>query len=388
MSSTSTHQPTAHRPNLKRESLAILWIFVAVVLGSFAAASVDSAEAQAAESAAMSSAAPADPMNVLGDAACIKCHASEHAVWTATPHFRTFDELHRRPEAAKIAKDLGISSIKHGDRCVACHYTQKPAGDSSSGDIETYVSVPSRPGHFELEAISGISCESCHGAARNWLDVHHNYGGPNVTRQTETPQHREERIARSVALGMRNPHNVYLVAQSCYRCHTTGDEELVNVGGHPTGSLDFEFVSWSQGTVHHNFVRSDGKQNEASSPHRLRFMFVAGVIADTEASLRAVSSATVKAEFGLTVAKRAARAGARLKSVAGKVDDDRLNRAVEVFESVKIKLNNADQLTNAADQLARIGVEFADAENNASEAALHESLKSLDKFIPARKNWK
>ena len=60
---------------------------------------------------------------------------------------------------------------------------------------------------------------------------------------------------------MRNPVNVYLLAQSCYRCHTVPDERLVNVGGHHAGSLDFELVSWSQGTVRHNFVRTDGKVN-------------------------------------------------------------------------------------------------------------------------------
>jgi hypothetical protein len=368
---------------LKREMIALVWIALAIILGSVAAANAKTASADTPHVAS-----PADPLNVLGNAACIKCHASEHAVWAATPHSRTFDELHRRPEASAIAKKLGVASVKHGERCVGCHYTQKPVNDGSTGDLQTYVSAPSSGGNLEFEAIAGISCESCHGAARGWLETHHNYGGENITRQTESPEHRADRIARSVALGMRNPHNVYLVAQSCYRCHTTGDEELVNVGGHPAGSLDFEIVSWSQGTIHHNFVKSDGKQNQASSANRLRFLFVAGVIADTESSLRAVSTATVKADYALTVAKRAARAGARLKSVAGKVNDPRLNEAVAIFDSVKIKLNNATQLEEAANSLAKIGIEFANAETAPNEQELRESLKSLDKFIPARKNWK
>jgi hypothetical protein len=369
---------------LRKEVMALVWIAIAIVFGSIAAANAKTA---AAESPAVAS--PADPLKLLGNAACIKCHASEHAVWAATPHARTFDELHRRPEAAAIAKKLGVASVKHGERCVGCHYTQKPTNEGSAGDSQTYVSAPrGGSGVLELEAIAGISCESCHGAAKDWLEAHHDYGGQHVTRQTESPEHRADRIARSVALGMRNPHNVYLVAQSCYRCHTTGDEELVNVGGHPTGSLDFEIVSWSQGTVHHNFVQSDGKQNQPSSANRLRFMFVAGVIADTEASLRAVSTATVKADYALTVAKRAARAGARLKSVAGKLDDPRLNEAVAVFDSVKIKLNNATQLEEAANELARIGIDFANAETDPNEKELRESLKALDKFIPAKKNWK
>lgn len=384
MKTTSNRPRRIRLMKLKREAFTLLWIFVAIVLGSVAATHGTTVGAESTKPAS-----PADPLNVLGNAACIKCHASEHSVWSNTPHARTFDELHRRPEAATIAKKLGVASVKHGERCVGCHYTQKPVGDDSTGDLQTYVTTPSASaGNFELEAIAGISCESCHGAARAWLETHHNYGGPQVTRETESAAHRADRIARSVALGMRNPHNVYLVAQSCYRCHTTGDEELVNVGGHPAGSLDFEIVSWSQGTVHHNFVQSDGKQNQASSPNRLRFLFVAGMIADTEAALRAVSTATVKAEYALTVAKRAARAGARLKSVAAKVNDARLNQAIEIFDSVKIKLNNATQLEAAADELARLGYEFANAENDPNEQALRESLKSLDKFIPAEGKWK
>jgi len=166
-----------------------------------------------------------DPNLVLGNQACVKCHAPEIQVWKQTPHARTFDELHRRPEAKTIAAKLGIKSIKHEGRCVACHYTPQ-----------------AQPGS-DPHVISGISCESCHGGAKDWVELHRDYGGDGVTRETEPSVHRAARIAKSVAAGMRNPENVYLVAQSCLRCHTTGDEELVNVGGHSTGSLDFEFVS-------------------------------------------------------------------------------------------------------------------------------------------------
>lgn len=356
-----------------RQILALLGIAAAAILGSVAAIAATSSP-----TLEPGAAAPADPGKVLGNAACIKCHASEQAVWAATPHARTFDELHRRPEAAQIASRLGVTSIKHGDRCVGCHYTQQREGAPATAD----------PHRNDLHVIAGVSCESCHGAARDWLDAHHDYGTATATRLTETENHRTERIARSLALGMRNPANVYAVAQSCYRCHTTGDEELVNVGGHSAGSADFEFVSWSQGTVLHNFVRSDGQQNEVSSPHRLRYLFVAGVIADTEASLRAVAAATVKDKYALAVAKRAARAGARLRSVAQKVDDQRLHEALAMFDSVQIKLNNRTSLELAADGLAELGFRFAATESSAEEVSLHGKLRSLDRFIPDAKTWK
>ncbi len=367
----------------KREMLAVIGIVFAIILGSVAVAATTSSAND------LPPAAPPDPTKVIGNATCIKCHAAEQAVWAATPHARTFDELHRRPEAAQIAAKLGVTSIKHGERCVACHYTQQLVDATSRGHSITTVSLPSNANRSsDLHAIAGVSCESCHGPARDWLEAHHDYGSPAATRLTEPAAHRSDRIARSVSLGMRNPHNLYLVAQSCYRCHTTRDEELINVGGHSAGSLDFEFVSWSQGTVRHNFVRTDGKQNETSSPERLRFMFIAGVIADTEASLRTVATATVKDKYALTVAKRASRAGARLKSVAEKVDDARLNRAVAVFDSVQIKLNNTLQLQAAADQLANIGYELAEAEANINEINLQQKLIVLDKFIPDKKTWK
>lgn len=376
------------RSRFIREAAAIFGIATAIVLGSLAAANSPSFGSDSGSGVeAIRVAEPADPTKVLGNDACVKCHVSEQAVWSATPHAKTFDELHRRPEAAQIASKLGIKSIKHGDRCVACHYTRQSEGGTEPNAITT-VSRNGNAGAADFHAIAGISCESCHGAARDWLEAHHDYGGANVTRLTESPAHREQRIYRSVALGMRNPHNVYLVAQSCYRCHTTGDEELVNVGGHPTGSLDFEMVAWSQGLVHHNFVRTDGKENVISSPNRLRFLFVAGVVADTEAAFRALSTATEKANFALTVAKRASRAGARLKSVAGKIGDARLDEAVAIFESVKIKLNNHDNLVAAADQLAKIGYELANAETDKKEEELREKLIVLDRFIPASKTWK
>ncbi|WP_182867552.1 cytochrome c family protein [Stieleria mannarensis] len=307
-------------------------------------------------------ATPADPAKVVGHDACVKCHASEVKVWQGTPHAMTFDQLHRTPEAKQIASKLGLRSIKHSGRCVACHYTQQSDPAATGPDASPHV-------------VAGVSCESCHGAAKDWLDLHHHYGGQSVTRLTETPDHRAERIASSIQAGMRNPTNLYLVAQSCLRCHTTADEELVNVGGHPAGSLDFEFVSWSQGTIRHNFVNSDGKTNATRSPEQLRVMFVAGMIAELEASLRATAIATQKATFAITVAQRADRAKKRLQSVAAKVDQPILNQILDVVAGVRLKLNNEAELTAAADEIASLGYRFADQCDG-------NGLSSLDPFIP------
>lgn len=303
-----------------------------------------------------------DPTKVLGSESCEKCHAAEASIWKQTPHHETFQTLHRKPEAQQIASKLGITSFKHDSACIKCHYTMQ---QSASG----------------LDPISGVSCESCHGAAKDWIAVHNDYGGPGVTRLQETPEHRLQRLRASIAGGMRNPANVYLVAQSCYRCHTVPDEKLVNVGGHKAGSLDFEIVAWSQGKVRHNFVHSDGHSNAVSDPARLRLMFVCGMIADLEFSLRATASATEKATFGVTSAQRAARAAKRLEAAQGKLQQPLLDEALAVFKAVKLRLNNRDQLEQAADKINTIGIRFAATVDG-------NSLEAIQKYIPTADRWK
>jgi hypothetical protein len=302
-----------------------------------------------------------DAHSVVGAEACQKCHAAEVSTWKQTPHFETFLTLHRKKEAQAIASKLGLASFKSDSNCIQCHYTMqaKPSG---------------------LEAVAGISCESCHGAAKDWVNVHQDYG-PGVNRLTESPEHRRERLTKSIAAGMRNPINVYLVAQSCYRCHTVPDEKLVNVGGHSAGSLDFELVSWSQGMIRHNFVRTDGKENLASPPERLRSMFVAGMIADLEFSLRATAEATEKATFGITSAKRTARAVDRLKSAQAKLNLPILDEVLDVYAGIKLRLGNHDQLVEAADVVNRLGLRFA-------ATVTGEQLVAIDPFVPPQNKWK
>jgi hypothetical protein len=303
-----------------------------------------------------------DPHQVLGVESCTKCHAAEISIWKQTPHHETFQTLHRKPEAQQIAQRMGIESFKENSACMKCHYT-----------VQTQAAG--------VEAIAGVSCESCHGAAQGWVNVHNDYGGPGVTKAAEAPEHRIDRLRASIQGGMRNPINVYMVAQSCYRCHTVPDERLVNVGGHKEGSMDFEMVSWSQGRVRHNFLRSDGKSNEASSPERLRQLFVAGMIADLEFSLRATAAATEKATFGINSAQRASRAAKRLQAAQGKLNQPLLDEIQAVFGQVKLKRNNSAELTDAADRIAGFGVRFAATVQGADLAA-------MDAFIPPVDRWK
>jgi len=303
-----------------------------------------------------------DPHQVLGVESCEKCHAAEISVWKQTPHHETFATLHRKPQAQQIAQKMGIESFKENSACMKCHYTVKK---HSVG----------------LEAVAGVSCESCHGAAQGWINVHNDYGGTGMTKDAETAEHRIDRLRASINGGMRNPVNVYMVAQSCYRCHTVPDERLVNVGGHKEGSMDFEMVSWSQGMVRHNFVRSNGTTNEMSSPQRLRQLFMAGMIADLEFSLRATAVATEKATFGINSAQRASRAAKRLQAAQAKLNQPLLEEIHTVFSGVKLRLNNSAELTEAADRIANLGIRFA-------ATVKGEDLAAMDAFIPPADRWK
>lgn len=298
-----------------------------------------------------------DPAYVLGPDACTKCHAGEAQQWQLTPHYATFDTLHRLPAAKEIAAKLGLRSVKRNDECTKCHFTSQ--------------TVDGRD-----RVVAGVSCESCHGAARTWIELHADYG-PGATAATEPPEHRLRRVQASIAAGMNNPANLYLVARQCLACHTSPNERLVNVGGHAAGSPDFELVAWSQGTVRHNFLRTGGGANAPSSPERLRVMFVVGVMADLEASLRATAAATEKATFGVTAAQRAARQKRRLYEVSQLIDNPHVQQAMDAALAVRLKLNNREALLAAADAISRAAYEFAEAADGAA-------LGAIDPLLPTQ----
>ena len=302
-----------------------------------------------------------DPARVLGAGTCAKCHAAETEVWKATPHFRTFDTLHRTPRAKEIASKLAVSSIKRSELCASCHYTQQ----QSEGKLKT---------------VAGISCESCHGAARDWLALHNDFGPSVASRAKESPPHRTQRIEQSTAAGMRNPANLYAIARSCLACHTVPNEKLVNVGGHVTGSADFNFVAWSQGKVKHTFL-SHGGRNGPSSPDRLRVMYVLGVIADLEFSTRATGEATQKARYGLTAAQRSVAAALRLQAIQATLQHPQLAEVLTAFAEAELRTNNAELLNAIADRIRQAGLQLAEQLDG-------QQLTFLDAQLPPPSTYK
>ncbi len=302
-----------------------------------------------------------DPNKVMTAEACAKCHVNEIQAWKKTPHYRTFDELGRRPEAKEICSKLGLRSVKRSDVCIDCHFT-----------------VQSKSGRNK--PVSGVSCESCHGASQDWLTVHNDFGGPLATKESESVEHSKQRIETSVAFGMHNTRNLYSIASRCFNCHTVPNEELVNIGGHKAGSEDFELVRWSQGQVRHNFLRTGGQSNSVSNPDRIRVMFVVGLIADLEFSTRATAKATSKTTYGTKVANRAARTAMKLYEVQQKINDPHVQSALQAFAGAELKLNNAQSLRTIADEIQSAGKAFATKTDGRRLAAIDGMLPSPNEY--------
>lgn len=260
--------------------------------------------ATAAEPASHESWAREPPAEIVTAEACGECHTGAYQVWKETPHATGFRELHRKPQAQAIAAKMGFRLLKRDSLCLSCHYTPV----EEPGEQER-----------ELRAVSGVSCESCHGAGRDWIRVHNDYG-PGKEQDAETPEHRRERIEASRRAGMRRPSDLYGVAASCFACHTVPEQELVDVGGHTAGSAGFELVAATQGAMRHNFLASsltgDGTVNRERPPEERRLMYLMGRAVALEYALRAAAEATEPGTYARNAGRRVQEAALELRKIA------------------------------------------------------------------------
>jgi len=298
---------------------------------------------------------------IKGPEACGECHKSEVAVWKETRHHKTFYELTRSEKAREIAEKMGLRRIKRESDCLSCHFTSVEEAGT-------------------VKPIAGISCESCHGAAVDWIEVHNDYGGKDVKREEETAEHKQERLKRSVELGMLRPDDLYAVAANCFSCHTVPNENLVNTGGHAAGSK-FELVSWSQGEIRHNFFSSEsGQDNIEATPQHKRMMYVLGRALDLEYGLRGTAKATAKATYAVEMAKRAKRAVLYLKQIQEAVATDEVAAMIAIGDGASLKLNNESELLAAADKVAEQAKKFAASHDGSGLAGIDSLIPGPDKY--------
>ena len=298
---------------------------------------------------------------VTGPEACAECHVEEIEAWKQTKHRKTFNELPRRKETADMLLRLGLTNMKTERSCLECHFLGKIIDD-------------------EYQTVAGISCESCHGAARDWTKTHGDYG-KGITKATESAEHREARRTQAVASGMIGPGSLYALGSACYGCHIVTDEKITNVGGHPPGSAGFNLLTWSQGEVRHTILHTGNKANPEATPERRRELFVIGCILEVEFCFRAVAGATTRANFGVTQARRADAARQLLEKIQALAPTPELAEIVSIARATGLRLNNAAALLAAAEKIAGLGHTFAARVTGAQ-------LAGIDALLPGPELYK
>ncbi len=152
--------------------------------------------------------AGAQPYQMVGKAKCINCHDHEsEKIWSEKKdgpppnnHLNALRQL-EMPKAEAFAKAIGLADPYDAKgSCAACH------GTTLKGNV-----------------IDGVTCESCHGAASGYVDLHQQKGA----------------YRQSVALGLADTQkNPDAWAPMCVKCHVLADAKLIQAG-HPSGD-DFD----------------------------------------------------------------------------------------------------------------------------------------------------
>ncbi len=301
----------------------------------------------------------------VGSTKCRECHHHEAAgnALANSRHFKSFTKRYKSQEAKEILKKLRDAqvaqvsrSMKRSARCIRCHFSGRLAA-----------------GKFKTK--EGVSCESCHGPARDWINVHNDYGAR--TAAEETQEHKQERINQMENAGMIRPHAVYRLAENCYSCHIVADEALVNVSGHTSGS-DFELVAWSQGEVRHNFATTEeGRVNEEATPKKKRVMYVIGWAVDLALSLKALATADSRdGKYAQDMKARIVKAQTRLEQIiaAAPAEIEAMLNAVPNASGTLDDLR-PDELNKSSAEIAQMAREFA-SKHDGSE------LRKIDARIP------
>jgi hypothetical protein len=173
-----------------------------------------------------------------GSCAASACHnahgsrgdtGSEHSLWiTRDPHARAYQILFDKA-AQDIQKKLRRPVPAYEDQvCLNCHV-------SPDFDVKN---PPKNAPYFKTD---GVSCESCHGPARDWINEHHLAAWQERTSEEKT------------RLGMADTRSLLGRAQTCVKCHIGTarmdvDHDLI-AAGHPR--LNFEFAAFHAGMPRH-----------------------------------------------------------------------------------------------------------------------------------------
>ena len=178
---------------------------------------------------------------------------------------------------------------------------------------------------------------------------------------------------------MRHPSNLYLLAKSCYECHLVDDAELVNQSSHPAVSDRFNMVSWSQGSMRHNYLRTNGVGNELSSPARLRVMFVTDILTRTQYLLKALVDSQPGSRHQAIMQSELLAATEKIGTISKAVANQWIDEAAKAVRSLDDQSTAKDR-KKVAEFLGKLAFDFADKEILHSLEAIQPMLPSQDSY--------
>lgn len=306
-----------------------------------------------------------DPAKVVKLGTCTECHKNEVAAWEKSKHHGSLDKIKAGANLAKYAGALGIpvGDVMKNSDCTQCHGTPSNAGGA-------------------VAAIGGVSCQSCHGAAKGWLDNH-------KTLKNAAPEARGAIHKKCDGAGAIRSNNLYAIAKNCFECHVVRNQDLVNAG-HP-GSNKVELVTWSAGEVRHNFQIDQTKNALAATlwmkntgktaKERRRLKYVVGLLVDAEittTNLGKVPKGKGKTPFAKANAKRLKSTVKALKAVVKALDGNVPKPIDDGYELVGFKISSINFKSMDEAKEAAAGVaEAAEAAAKLDPA----DLAALDKLI-------
>lgn len=316
--------------------------------------------------------APVDAAHTIGAESCRDCHKAIVESWERTKHATSFNTLANSEAAHQIAKFIGMKpdQIATNASCVRCHYTQEKLASA-------------------VQTTAAVSCESCHGGAEKWIDIHNS---KSLTRS--------DRISQASALGMNHSASAFATAKACFECHVIDDEQLVNKAGHPALSDGFELLSWYSGEVKHNFlvstegkpVKSNGHDSQPIPTARKRMIFLTGKMLHLAHSLCAVgcsNDAPVdkagklvrlpngKPTYAVQHAQTVQRLIKEMRELQSKLGIPEYAQALALVESNPLTTGHGKELATAAMEIKRLAEQFSKSNDGSKFAALDKVLELI-----------
>jgi hypothetical protein len=189
---------------------------------------------------------------------------SEYDTWAGyDKHARAFQVLYNE-RSQRIARNLYGDGAKATEQplCLKCHASHDGVTDKGVSD------------RFQLA--DGVGCESCHGAAGNWLTQHYQAG------------FKEKSLKEKAELGMRPTKDIVHRAQLCTTCHVgTADKEVNHdliAAGHPR--LAFELGGY-HGIYNKHW---DVNKNHESNPDFEARLWSVGQLMSARAALELLAA--------------------------------------------------------------------------------------------------